>query len=187
MSLLTSTGHSFMRPLCTPARYYATKVSGADAASSAKLEVIRKTVWPPNIRARPQPNGTWRPDVGQALQFAIPSVQAHETIERAWKLWERIVRKRRHDETNRKFECMRQAMDKLAEIDPHRFTEANQSENPRSRSPEERAMLREMNPAEQRAAQARIRGLFPREMKAPSDTPSRDGWNYNYNPFKRII
>ncbi|KAJ3854709.1 hypothetical protein EV368DRAFT_72728 [Lentinula lateritia] len=47
---------------------------------------------------------TWRPDVEKALQYAIPSVQAHDTIERAWLLYKWHIRKRREVETERKFE-----------------------------------------------------------------------------------
>ncbi|KAJ4485618.1 hypothetical protein J3R30DRAFT_1384233 [Lentinula aciculospora] len=164
-------------------RCYARKESGMDP----KKETIRRSLYPGNIRNKPTPTGTWRPDVEKALQHAIPSVQAHDTIERAWLLHQRHIRKRREAETERKFECMRKAMDELAGIDNHLYMEANKPENPRARSPEEASILKTMKPSEARAFDARVRGLFPREMRVPTDTPSRNGWKYDWKPFYRPI
>ncbi|KAJ3721948.1 hypothetical protein C8R42DRAFT_68136 [Lentinula raphanica] len=164
-------------------RCYARKETGMDP----KKETIRRALYPGNIRNKPTPTGTWRPNVGKALQHAIPSVQAHETIERAWLLHKRHLRKRREEETERKYECMRKAMDELASIDSHLYMEANKPENPRARSPEEAELLKTLKASEARASDARIRGLFPRELRVPTDTPSRSGWKYDWKPFHRPI
>ncbi|KIK70478.1 hypothetical protein GYMLUDRAFT_184154 [Collybiopsis luxurians FD-317 M1] len=167
----------------TQVRCYARKESGMDP----KKETIRRALYPGNIRNRSTPTGTWRPDVAKALQYAIPSVQAHETIERAWLLHKRHIRKRREAETERKFECMRQAMDELARIDNHLYMEANKPENPRARTAEEASLMKTLKAAEARALDARIRGLFPRELRIPTDTPSRNGWKYDWKPFHRPL
>ncbi|KAF7337617.1 hypothetical protein MSAN_02235000 [Mycena sanguinolenta] len=166
-------------------RQYAKPV---DAASGdTRLLNIRRALYPANIRNRPSPTGTWRPDVRQTIQRAIPSVQAHHTIERAWLLHRRHLRKRREAELTRKFECMRRAMDELKKIDLRLYMEANKVEDPRARSGVEMEMMKQLPALEARAFDARIRGLFPREMKIPADTPSKTGWDYNWKPIERPL
>jgi len=150
-----------------------------------KREIIRRTLYPNNIRNKATPTGTWRPDVSRALQHAIPSVQAHHTIDRAWLLYQRHVRKKREAELNRKFECMRSAMDELQKLDHRLYMEANKQDNPCSRSVAEVEMSKTLKGSEQKALDARIPGLFPRELRIPTDTPPRNGWNYDWKPFLR--
>ncbi|KAF7307288.1 hypothetical protein MIND_00522800 [Mycena indigotica] len=166
-------------------RHYA---KPADASmGDARLNLIRRTLYPGNIRNKATPTGTWRPDVRQTIQRAIPSVQAHDTIERAWLLHRRHVRKRREEEIKRKFECMRKAMDELRSIDLRLYMEANKVEDPRRRSPQEMEKFKSLPGLEGRAFDARIRGLFPREYRVPVDTPSKAGWNYEWTPVERPL
>jgi len=162
----------------TSVRYAGRKESSADP----KIEILRRILYPSNIRNRPSPVGTWRPDVGRALQRAVLSVQAHETIERAWLLHQRHIRKKRDAELAKKFECMKNAMAELEVVDPRSFTEANRIEDPRTWSVAESELAKKLRGPEKRAVEARIRGLFPREIRPPPDTPSRDGWNYDWKP-----
>lgn len=170
------------RPL---SRSYAT--GKAEPAGDPKREILRRALYPNNMRNKSTPTGTWRPEVGRALQHAIPSVQAHHTIERAWLLHQRHVRKKRDAELARKFECMRRAMEVLEEVDSRLYMEANKQEDPRGRSDVEMELAKSMKPSEKKVLDARIRGLFPREMRIPTDTPSRDGWNYEWKPFPRPL
>jgi large subunit ribosomal protein L40 len=167
-----------------PARSYATR---NEAAGDPKKEIIRKTLYPSNIRNRTSPTGTWRPDVGRAVQHAIPSVQAHDTIERAWLLHKRHVRKQREAELARKFACMKEAMEELERVDKTLYTSANKEEDPRARSVVESELSRTMKTSEIRILEGRVRGLFPRELRIPADTPSKDGWNYNWKSFPRPL
>ncbi|KAJ7361266.1 hypothetical protein DFH08DRAFT_369552 [Mycena albidolilacea] len=172
-------------PARAQARHYA---KPADAnAGDTRVVLIRRALYPANVRNKPSPTGTWRPDVRQTLQRAIPSVQAHHTIERAWLLHRRHVRQRRTAELTRKFECMRKAMDELRGIDFKLYMEANKVEDPRARSQKEMEMMKQLPALEARAFDARIRGLFPREMKIPADTPSKTGWDYNWKPIERPL
>lgn len=166
-------------------RSYAVKNN--DQAGDSKKEIIRKSLYPSNIRSRAAPTGTWRTDVGRALQHAIPSVQAHRTIERAWLLHQRHMRLRREEESARKFEAMRKAMDELQRVDERLYREANKQEDPRERSEVERQLAQSLKTTEIRTLEARIRGLFPRELRVPTDTPSREGWQYDYKPFPRPL
>jgi len=166
-------------------RHYA--APNQEQTGDPKQQIIRRVLYPSNIRNRPTPIGTWRPDVGRAIQRAVPSKQAHETIERAWLLHKRHVRKTREAETARKFECMKKAMDVLHEVDPRLYMEANKKDDPRARTQEEMQMVKTMKVSEIRALEARIRGLFPRELRIPTDTPSRTGWKYEWKAFKRAL
>jgi len=78
---------------------------------------------------------------------------------------------------------MRKAMAELEVVDPRSFIEANRPEDPRARSVVEVELAKTLRGPERRAVEARIRGLFPREMHPPPDTPSQTGWNYDWKPI----
>lgn len=78
---------------------------------------------------------------------------------------------------------MKEAMDVLYELDPRLHAEANKVEDPRVRTPEEVQLLKTLKGQEKKAVESRIRGLFPRELRIPTDTPSRDGWRYEWDPL----
>jgi len=82
---------------------------------------------------------------------------------------------------------MRAAMEELKNIDLKLYMEANEVEDPRRRSEVESGVMKGMPAMEARAVDARIRGLFPRELKIPADTPSKTGWNYQWKPIERPI
>ncbi|KAF9225373.1 hypothetical protein BS17DRAFT_751091 [Gyrodon lividus] len=185
MSLLRCNRFLSFRVSQASVRYAASAIDTNDAAS--KREIIRRLLYPSNVRSGSSPTGTWRPDVALGLQRAIPSAQAHKTIERAWKLYQRHLRKKREEELKRKYECMRRAMQELEEIDPVLFKEANRREDPRARSMGEMEALKDCSTAERRAIESRVRGLFPRELKVPSDTPSKEGWLHEWKPFNRPL
>lgn len=171
--------HLPLRVSATSVRYAGRK----EVVTDPKKEILRRVLYPANIRNRPSPVGTWRPDVSRVLQRAIPSVQAHETIERAWLLHKRHTRWKRNAELERKFECMRKAMAELEVVDPRSFTEANRPEDPRTRSVVEVELTKSLRGPERRAVEARVRGLFPREIRPPPDTPSPAGWKYDWKPI----
>lgn len=167
-----------LRVAQTSVRYAGRQESGADPRN----DIIRRALYPSNIRNRASPVGTWRPDVGRRLQRAIPSAQAHETIERAWFLHQRHVRRARMAELERKFESVQTAMETLRHVAPALYAEANKEEDPRARSSAEMELLKKLKGPEKKAVEARIRGLFPRELRIPTDTPPRNGWTYEFAP-----
>ncbi|THH19688.1 hypothetical protein EW146_g1526 [Bondarzewia mesenterica] len=178
-SLFASTSFNLpFRVSQTSVRYAGRVQGGADPVK----EILRRALYPPNIRNKPTPTGTWRPDVSRALQRAIPSKQAHDTIERAWLLHMRHLRRKREVELGRKYECMRRAMDVLETIDAHLYSEANRQVDPRARSPAEVELAKTLKGMERKALESRPPGLFPRELRAPTDTPSRAGWKYDWKP-----
>ena len=112
-------------------------------------------------------------------------MQVHETIERAWFLHQRHVRRARAAELKRKFESVRNAMETLRQVAPELYTAANKEEDPRARSAAEAELLKKLKGPEKKAVEARIRGLFPRELRMPTDTPPRNGWIYDFSPIVR--
>jgi large subunit ribosomal protein L40 len=145
-------------------------------------ETIRKALYPPNVANKPSPTGAWRLDVARALQIAVPSKQAHETIGRAWLLYQRHQRWRREEELGRKYECMKKAMDELEKIDTQLFGEANRLEDPRQRGMAETKLAKTLRGVEKKVLESRLPGLFPRELRVPTETPARDGWKYVWTP-----
>ena len=180
---LRATKNLPLRVAQTSVRNYAVR---KDSTSDPKVEIIRRYLYPSTIRNRPSPTGLWRPDVGRRLQKAIPSVQAHETIERAWLLHQRHVRRGRQAELERKFNCMTEAMETLRKLDKRLYTGANVEEDPRMRTEAEIELSKTLKGPEKKALESRIRGLFPRELRIPTDTPPRDGWNYEFEPIIRL-
>lgn len=168
-----------------PLRNYA--APNHDSGGDPQKDIMRRVLYPGNIKNRPTPIGTWRPDVARALQRAIPSVQAHDTIERAWLLHKRHLRHRRATEAERKFAQMKKAMDVLGGLDLRLYHEANRRDDPRARSAEEMEFIKKSKVSEIRAMEGRIHGLFPRELRIPTETPSRTGWKYAWKPFHRPL
>lgn len=151
-----------------------------------KVAVIRRALYPPNIRNKPSPTGSWRPNTLRALWKSIPTRQVHEIIERGYKLYLRHRRQQRQAEIERKFESMKRAMTELAQLDMRLAIEANRVEDPRQRTEEENKILSNARGSERAVAEAwingRIPGLFPRELKLPVDTPSKEGWDHDWKP-----
>lgn len=152
--------------------------SRSSGHSDPRVETIRRALYPPNVRLRESPTGAWRRDIGRNLRKAIPSRQAHETIERAWLLRERHVRWQRNAEAERKFECMRKAMDELHKLDPKLYEGANTMDDPRISTVADIKATKTQRGAAKKRIITRLPGLFPREMRLPTDTPPRSGWNH---------
>ncbi|KAI1794006.1 hypothetical protein LXA43DRAFT_999314 [Ganoderma leucocontextum] len=156
----------------TSVRYAGRQESGGEP----KNDIIRRALYPSNIRNRPSPLGSWRPDVGR--RHTRPSSA------RGF-LHQRHVRRARASELQRKFESVRGAMETLRLVAPNLYEEANKEEDPRARSPAETGLLKKLKGPEKKAVEARIRGLFPRELRMPTDTPPRNGWTYDFTPVVR--
>lgn len=150
----------------------------------SRMAIMRRILYPPTIKNTSTPTGAWRPNVLRALYKAIPSKQAHEIIERAFKLYTRRSRERRQAELERKFNSMQRAVTELARIDMRLAKEANKKDDPRKRTAEEIKLLETLKGKERQIALARIegrlRGLFPRELRIPLDTPPTNGWNHEW-------
>ncbi|CAG7847570.1 SubName: Full=Probable mitochondrial aconitate hydratase {ECO:0000313/EMBL:CCA69000.1} [Serendipita indica DSM 11827] len=182
-----------LRQACS--RLQMVKRSYASAASSSKrndskkssgdprIENMKNALYPPERTDRSTaPTGLHRPDAPAALERVITSPEAHETIERAWMIWQKRKRDAREAELKRKFECMKRAMDDLEKTDLRLYRIATSKPDPRKMEADQEQELKGYRGADKRAIEARIEGLFPRELRIPTDTPPRDGWIYDWKP-----
>jgi large subunit ribosomal protein L40 len=189
MRLSLSYARLSTRPTLT--RCYATAPSGKGgrpevAPPDPRNDIIRRALYPAErthtivTGNRASPTGVHRNDVALALERAIPSAEAHETIERAWQLYKREQRDRRVEELQHKYESMVRAVEVLQNLDPVSYIEATRGVDSRRLSEAERERMKEMKRGAKKKAESRVEGLFPREMRIPTDTPSRDGWNHGW-------
>jgi large subunit ribosomal protein L40 len=149
-----------------------------------RKEQMKNILYPPN-RLHPKdtsPTGCYRPTARRALRKIITNRTVHETIERAWLLHQRHVRKAREAEMQCKFDSMRRAMTELEHSYPHLAREANRKPDPSSRTEEETRLASKLKGFARRAMDARLPGLFPREMRPPTDTPPTGGWKHDWRP-----
>lgn len=175
--LPTHTTSSPSRIPLIPARYAG---RGRDT-SDPRRDILRSTLYPANVRQnKSTPTGSWRPDVARALKAVVYNRTVHETIERAWLLHQRHVRKQREEETSRKFESMKKAMTELEKVDRWLADEANRKDDPTKRTAEDLERLAKLRGIAKRGLDVRLPGLFPRDMRIPTDTPPKGGWDHDW-------
>lgn len=94
----------------------------------------------------------------EALNKAIPNVEVHETIMRAWQLHQRKARETRESEMNARYESMQEALEELKNTSTFLFREATEV----SKFNTVRGTKGEAG--KQASIEGRIPGLFPRQM-----------------------
>ncbi|KAG8903121.1 hypothetical protein FRB99_003723 [Tulasnella sp. 403] len=150
-------------------------------AGQLKDEAIKRLLYPRIIgKPRINPSGIHGRHVNRALRRVMRSAEAHETIHRAWQLHLRQLRESRDEELRVKYESMKHAMDKLKELDKELYDIATVRMDPRAFLPEDAEELKPLRGVARKFRLSRIQGLFPREMWIPTDTPRKDGWNYEW-------
>jgi len=154
-----------------------------------RLGNLRVALYPRTRAERGEaPTGVRRPDAVAALERTLPSAEAHETIVRAFKLAARRQRVLREEELRRKFACMRAAMGELEREHPAWYRAAKVKVDPRGVSKEDEAEFRLYRGTARLAVEARsVEGFFPRELRVPTDTPPRDGWQYDWTPPSKYM
>jgi large subunit ribosomal protein L40 len=113
------------------------------------------------------------------LKRAIPSFEVNETINRAWALHQRHLRESRTASLAALHSSMRTAVDELEQVDSKLYEWATEKDT-RRLAKEESEMIKKLKGPARNAAEARVHGLFPREMRIPRDTPSQSGWDYSW-------
>ncbi|KZT55432.1 putative mitochondrial aconitate hydratase [Calocera cornea HHB12733] len=168
-------------------RSYAAKARtgkrGERPTGDQRINIMKHALYPPVPMGRkgPSPIGTYRSDVRKLLEVVIPGAEVHETITRAWMLHQRELREAREEDLRRKFECMKEALDELERVDDKLYKMAIYKPNVRKLTEEEReAMKGVRGHAARRAVEAKNERLFPRELRLPTDTPRRDGWDHDW-------
>lgn len=127
----------------------------------------------------------YRQNLQLALHRAIPSVEAHETIERAWKLHQRHKREDQLAELSAMHARMQEAVEELKSVDDRLFHWATVPRDQRRLIKPEAEALRGTKGSVRKALEARIEGLIPRELRVPTETPSANGWDYDWKPPAR--
>jgi large subunit ribosomal protein L40 len=77
---------------------------------------------------------------------------------------------------------MKDAVEELAMVDEKLFHWATVARDPRRLIQPEAEALRGVRGSARKALEARIEGLFPRELRLPTDSPSLNGWNDGWKP-----
>lgn len=76
------------------------------------------------------------------------------------------------------YDRMTHALAELEKVDAGLFYEATITRDPRKLTKDEAEELKNLKGPARNAAAARIEGLFPREMRLPTDTPRTAGWDH---------
>lgn len=97
-----------------------------------------------------------------ALKKAVPSLEAHETITRAWALYQRQQREALEKNLKVRYDAMRDAISELEQTDKRLFDAAT--------APQPSLAHRHKGAAGVAASrEGRIDGLFPRQIRAPTE------------------
>lgn len=156
--------------------YYSTPAKKSSKANQAdpRLAPLKKAFNPLSRN--------YRQNLQTALHRVIPSVEAHETIERAWQLHQRHLREDKLAELDRMHARMKEAVEELEKVDKKLFHWATIPRDQRRLIKPEAEALKGTKGSVRKALEARIEGLFPRELRVPTDTPSVNGWDYDWKP-----
>lgn len=155
--------------------------------SDSRTDTIRQTLYPPSSPnpASSSPTGTYRPQHAERVEAVISSAEAHETIERAWRLFQREKRKEKETILTAKFNAMVDACEELDRVTAAeeggggrypRYIYDRAMAKPSFAAPEE---ARGKKGSEGRWLEARLEGMVPREQWVPTETRGK-GWNYGW-------
>jgi large subunit ribosomal protein L40 len=82
------------------------------------------------------------------------------------------------------YDSMQRAVEELKKVDEGLFYHATVQRDPRKMTKEEQEELKPLKGPAKNAKAARIEGLFPREMRLPTDTPRTAGWDHGWKAPK---
>ncbi|RSH88992.1 hypothetical protein EHS25_002654 [Saitozyma podzolica] len=157
--------------------------------ADSRTDVLRGVLYPRDAYSpsSASPSGAHHPAHLDRLRAVLPSEEAHETIERAWRLFQREKRARRTISLEAKFKAMEEACDELEKM-TRSATEGGEGKAPRYLYDRAMARARQTTTegakgkkatAESRWLEARIEGLVPREAWVPTETRGK-GWKYDW-------
>ena len=108
-----------------------------------------------------------------ALAKVVPSEEVHETITRAWALHLRHTREAHESDLAKKYQSMRAALDHLESTDTELFELAVGGK-------------KFQNVDQNKATNARLDGLMPREMRVPMERPGTNMWDNDWTAPKVV-
>lgn len=181
-SSFASSSRKFLSPVT---RTYAARArpAASEGQSDNRTEIIRRSLYPTDSFSPKSaaPTGSHHPQHLERIQAIVHSPEVYETIERAWKLYQRQKREAKKRELSAKYAAMEEACDELESLtkeeggkyDRMVYDRAMAKTNPYAG---ERLVGRRATP-ESRWKEARLDGLVPREAWVPTETRGK-GWDY---------
>lgn len=167
-------------------------------STDPRTEAIRKMVFPGPPQTDKEKERFNASRAADVLPFGKASEEVHSTITRAWLLFQRSQREELETRLNRKHARLLEALADLKLEHRFLYSAATYKVAPNKRSPAEHAKLieaglvRPNRTAEPKpdaptgaeakrlfkvvAGGARLEGLFPRELRVPTQTPRKNGW-----------
>lgn len=154
-------------------------------AGDSRLDVIRKTLYPPTRTPAGDPSsptGTYHPDAAARLAHVVGTEEVHETIGRAWNSHLRSLRERREAALRGKTESIQRACEALRQVDARLYAAAMVKPDIRKASAGLKVEEKEgkTSLAEKRWKASRMEGLVPRELGVPRETWAGERWRYEW-------
>jgi hypothetical protein len=105
-----------------------------------------------------------------ALKAAVPNLEVHDTIDRAWKLHQRKAREAHSANLKARYDSLQHAMLELQQASPRLFdAAAAPADNVPSGTKAEEGKVA--------SRQGRIPGLFPRQLRVPTETVGKGAFD----------
>ncbi|EIW65916.1 hypothetical protein TREMEDRAFT_66002 [Tremella mesenterica DSM 1558] len=147
----------------------------------AKQDALRSLLYPPEASSSSSPVGSYHPSLLPRLKHVIGDPEVHETIERAYKLHQRLQRETQTRSLQLKYRAMVEACEELLRMSEEGEVEKNVYDRAMTKSGQSEKVEGEIkrgNP-EVKWAAARLEGLFPREMGVPVESRGKS-WDYGW-------
>lgn len=182
--LLPTSIASSSRILLSSLRRYATRPATSEGGTDSRTDTIRRSLYPSDTFSpkSSSPTGAHHPQHLERVAAVIHSPEVYETIERAWKLYQRQRRESKAGELRSKYAAMEEACDELESLtreggvaDRLVYDKAMAKADPYAG---ERITGRRATP-ESRWKESRLEGLVPREAWVPTETRGK-GWDYEW-------
>ncbi|SCZ98500.1 BZ3500_MvSof-1268-A1-R1_Chr7-1g09180 [Microbotryum saponariae] len=123
--------------------------------ADSRIDLIRKTLY------ESSPTDQERL---QALSKVVPSIEAHETITRAWALHRRHQREAHEGSLRAKYASMQAALQLLEQTSPQLYAKATQGD-------------KFQNVDQEGYGNERLTGIVPRELRAPMELAGKVRWD----------
>ncbi|CDZ96798.1 hypothetical protein [Phaffia rhodozyma] len=150
-----------------------------DTSGDSATDLLKKDLYPPGSVSE-SPSSIPRLDRIQNILHLSPTPEVHDTITRA-ALLDRLTNTERQVQSLRaKHAAMFNACEELRVSYPSFYELASEENKPSGQAgPAENKDIKNLlNGVEQ--GKGKVEGLFPREMRVFTETPGKDGWDYEW-------
>ncbi|GAA97469.1 uncharacterized protein L969DRAFT_91348 [Mixia osmundae IAM 14324] len=143
-----------------------------ESTSDPRVEQLKKQVFAG--QSDPLTSRSQEHERLEKLASVVPSIEAHETIERAWQLVKRQKREAAQEMLERQYASMQRALSELETVSPSLYRAAISQaklDNTSTLKGDEGARL---------SLEGRIPNLFPRQTKVPSASVGDQVWDSSW-------